>query len=224
MPTLDVICQGIDVLRFYVQCGQPVPPNLLIERGQSGQTLLHCRTLGNLVLYNYSSEATRIPGALWKPALIVARGIVFHYPSGQLVSFPYTKFFNVDETPETRLEKLLAWPVASITEKMDGVFVQAFQYNRETIWASRHGFFTPPSLLAQKIAGNIRIPPQTTMMFEVISQQFRQPTMIDYGKDGLWFLGLARPDGLSDCSGHSTRFGCSPPLRVNCASARLRAS
>lgn len=190
MPTLEVIQEGIDVLRYYIQRSEPVPPHLLVEGEIPSTRLLDYRVLEDLILCNYTAAASHVPGKNWKPALIVSRGIVFHR-SGQVVSFPYTKFFNVDETPENRWENVIAWPIASITEKMDGVFIQAFRYKGETIWASRHDFFTPPSRCAMKIAGNIRIPEQTTMMFEVISRQFRQPTMIDYGEEEqLWYLGL----------------------------------
>lgn len=196
MALLNDLMEGIDRLRYYVSVGQ-IPISELV----SSQILnrikrypVDIKQWEDLVLFNYNNYAQSIPARYWLPTMRVCRGTIMTL-RGEVVSFPYHKFFNLNESDETSFEAVRRWELLSITEKIDGVLIQAVRWNGREIWASRHHFFTPPAREAMRLYGGFPIPEGYTLLFEVVAPQFRQKTMIDYKTTALWYLGCRR---LSD--------------------------
>jgi len=141
------------------------------------------RPYGDLVLVNYTNAAQY--DANWNNFLRVCRGIVLDSHMN-IVSFPFHKFFNIDEHDETRLQEVAGWQYRSITEKVDGVMIQVFRHEGELVFASRHGIGTRASQLAAALATDIdtrilsRIDFRHTLICELIHPEILQPGMISY--------------------------------------------
>jgi hypothetical protein len=102
------------------------------------------------------------------------------------VSFPFHKFFNIDEHDETGLQEVAGWQYRSITEKVDGVMIQVFRHGGEVVFASRHGIGTRASQLAAALAvrHSYSYPLadrfRHTLICELIHPEVWQPGMISY--------------------------------------------
>ena len=151
----------------------------------------------DLVLLNYKDATAMIlhnEGLQWTPFLRVCRGVVFT-PSGELVSLPLHKFFNVKENEETSLANIANWPLRSATEKVDGVMIQVFFHplRKEITYASRWRIWSDAAITAFKLANsaltNAVIPKlnasfgegKWTLICELIHPEHRQPGMVSYG-------------------------------------------
>ncbi len=100
---------------------------------------------GCYVLHNYSEKATY--ARLWTPETRQCRGIISTL-DGEIVARPFDKFFNVDESEETRLDALLArGGDVEITDKLDGSMV-AVWYHDGSWHTSTRGSFTSTQALA----------------------------------------------------------------------------
>jgi len=175
------ILEGIDRLRAYLRTGDAS------VTGCSSEDLsrfIVVRRYGDLVLLNYTNAAQY--SANWNNLLRVCRGIVLDSHSN-VVSFPFHKFFNINEHHETDLQAVSGWQYRSITEKLDGVMIQVFRHEGELVFASRHGINTEASVLARQLACDIdrvidKIPfPRFTLIMELIHPEVWQPGMIYYG-------------------------------------------
>lgn len=152
--------------------------------------ILTIRESHGLILLNYSDAAQFVLSdekLEWSPFLRVARGTVFE-PNGTLISFPFHKFFNANEKPETKDSEVARWQVRSITEKVDGVMIQVFEHNGDLMFASRHGIWSNASITAFKLAypavlqiwRNIPFK-RATLICELIHPNHRTPGMVNYG-------------------------------------------
>lgn len=144
--------------------------------------LLISRRWNDLTLYNYSVYAQY--HAQWNNFLRVCRGAVLD-SNGDLVSLPFTKFFNLNEHESSRTEVVVDWSILSVMEKVDGVLIQVFKHNNELVWASRHGIFTEKAMLAKALAGDAihklidNLPYECwTLMMELVHPGVWQPGMI----------------------------------------------
>lgn len=80
---------------------------------------------GNFVTIRYMVSTPR----LWERTLgwevrRECRGIAFCTKSGKILSRPYHKFFNVDEKPETQLNKINLYEPHVVLEKLDGSMIR----------------------------------------------------------------------------------------------------
>lgn len=76
----------------------------------------------------------------WEPVSLACRGIVFD-SLGQLISYPFTKFFNLTEIdPDNALPSHWDWDRVEILEKLDGSMVAAFLY-RGDVQLNTNGSF-----------------------------------------------------------------------------------
>lgn len=192
------IAESVERLRYYIPSGE-IPVGELVSQEALPRLRRHpvvVAVRSGLILFNYNNWAQSVPAAQWKPLLRLCRGVIFT-EKGELVSLPYHKFFNLNELPEDNIDRIASLEVASITEKIDGVLVQAVMWKGEQIWASRHNFFTPPAQIARQFWGKAPIPDGFTLLFEVVSPSVRQKTMICYEGSALWYLGCR---SLSDFS------------------------
>jgi len=177
---VDDIRDGICRLEEYLSTGDAS------TTGYSSEDLgrfIVVRRYGDLVLLNYTNAAQY--SANWNNLLRVCRGIVLDHQAN-VVSFPFHKFFNIDEHDETGLQEVAGWQYRSITEKLDGVMIQVFRHRGEVVFASRHGIGTRASQLAAALATDIatrilsRIDFRHTLICELIHPEVLQPGMISY--------------------------------------------
>ena len=179
------ILEGIDRLRNYLRTGGADCTGYTADQLDK---YLSIRRYGDLTLINYTNAAQY--DANWNNFLRVCRGIVLDSHSN-VVSFPFHKFFNIDEHHETDLQAASGWHYRSITEKLDGVMIQVFRHRGEVVFASRHGIGTRASQLAAALATDIdsrilsRIGFRHTLICELIHPEVWQPGMIYYQNKAL---------------------------------------
>jgi len=174
------ILDGIDRLRTYLRTGGADCTGYTADQLDK---YLSIKRYGDLTLITYTNAAQY--DAEWNSFLRVCRGIVLDSHSN-VVSFPFHKFFNIDEHAETGLQEVAGWRYRSVTEKIDGVMIQVFRHEGELVFASRHGIGTRASQLAAALATDInsrilsRIDFQHTLICELIHPEVWQPGMISY--------------------------------------------
>lgn len=102
---------------------------------------------GRYVLHNYSEKATY--DRVWTPETRQCRGIISTL-DGEIVARPFDKFFNVDESEETRLFALVARDGdVEITDKLDGSMI-AVWYHDGAWHTSTRGSFTSSQAVAAR--------------------------------------------------------------------------
>lgn len=145
------------------------------------------RVWSGLVLLNYrDSVSYELKADEWSPLLRVCRGLVLT-ERGEVVSFPFHKFFNLNEGSETAEGNVVRWALRSVTEKVDGVMLQVFKHGGQLIWASRHGFWTEAVDIALRLNPNLeplirQIPfERWTLILELIAPEKRSAGMVNYG-------------------------------------------
>ena len=179
---LDNIRFGLDRVANYLRSGDPNVTGY--SRNELSQYLT-VRRYGELVLFNYTNAAQY--RADWNNFLRVCRGLVLD-SNGRIVSFPFHKFFNINEYPETDIQMVSRWSLRSITEKLDGVMIQVFLHEGELVFASRHGIWTRAAKLAKELAVDIeaitsRFDFPFTLICELIHPEIWQPGMVQYEQD-----------------------------------------
>lgn len=106
---------------------------------------------GRFVLYNYSEKATY--ERCWTPETRHCRGLVVRASNGAVAAWPFDKFHNVGELPETSLASLAARPgPIEATDKLDGSMV-ALWYDHEAgdwVCATRGSFTSTQALAARR--------------------------------------------------------------------------
>lgn len=119
------------------------------------------------------------------------RGIVFD-KNGYLISRPYHKFFNVNQTDETQLHKVDFTQPHVILEKLDGSMIRPIQLDDDTYRVATKMGFTDVSKQAEEwLIGrdnyddfiNLHLERGQTPIFEWCSR--KQRIVIDYPEDRL---------------------------------------
>lgn len=126
-----------------------------------------------LMLAKYD-DLTQITGQ-WSDTAMACRGIVYDTRSGAVISFPFTKFFNLSEITDGLLPDGWDWQDVDVLEKLDGSMVSAFLFENEIVLNTNGSFqsaqalaayeFLPPGLLEF-----LQCYPALTLMFEFIHQ------------------------------------------------------
>ncbi len=150
-----------------------------------------------LIGLNYTNVAHNTLHAFpdgWTPAIRHCRGIIFDR-RGHLMAFPFPKFFNHGEHPET-----LAPPGPFVaTEKHDGHLGIVFTCRGELHLATRVTFDGPSAMLGNEMLQRIvekqswlgRFPEGVTMLVEIIHPRTR--VHLDYGgREGFTLIGAYR--------------------------------
>ena len=136
-----------------------------------------------LTIYNYS-QATQYE-AKWDEVTLSCRGLVFD-DEGNQVSYPFKKFFNIEEKKHTSTEHF------EIYEKVDGSLITVFNYNGEWVVSSRGSFTSDQAIAAQKLFNRFKVDmldPNATYLFELIAPWNR--IVVDYGDaEELILLGI----------------------------------
>jgi len=137
----------------------------------------------------------------WTTFSRMCRGLILDMKNRKVLAYPFEKFFNLDQMPETKYSALESLGEFETTEKLDGSMIIAFidpntdnlVFTTKGSFDSEHGQyannlpFTEEQRRVMKVwAGN------GTLMFELIAKQFQ--IVIDYRKkgyeEGLYLIGF----------------------------------
>lgn len=122
---------------------------------------------------------------LWKkPGAKEACGITFN-ERGDCVCRPFEKFFNVNETEDTRFSNL-DFDGAVLTKKYDGIMVTPVLVRDKVVFKSKDSFFSEVANTANRTASNKLKEFCTTLLIQGITPifEFIHPdhrVVIDYG-------------------------------------------
>ena len=103
---------------------------------------------GDLVLYNYTKKCQY--DSSWDDYTMQARGIIFDRNTGKCIARPFTKFFNLGEREETRLENLTLHNYECF-DKLDGSCGIVYNHNSKWNIATRGSFESEQAIEGQKI-------------------------------------------------------------------------
>lgn len=159
-------------------------PFTIQEKGEHG-----------IVVFNYAYAHPTLFDGPDGELLRECRGLIFS-ESGELLSRPYHKFFNVGEHPESKLDVLPFQDRHFILEKMDGSMIRPLFLDKGLVFASKAG---PTEVSAQvddwtKSRDNYRVFSRHmlargwTPIFEWCSRRMR--IVIDYPVDRLVLTGI----------------------------------
>lgn len=104
----------------------------------------------NYVMCTRETFPAVLPGDASNAILRECRGLVF-YPSGELMSRPYHKFFNVGEKIETASESINMNTAHMVLEKLDGSMIRPLYIEDKVRWATKMGT-TDVAALAETFA------------------------------------------------------------------------
>lgn len=140
--------------------------------------------------------------ARWNAFTLESRGLILERATGRIVARPFPKFFNCNERPETRYERIeemleQSWHV-SIADKLDGVlgilWLDDENIEVGTRWNMRG---TPPAMAAKEMLFQEpwlsrhedlrRILRDHTLMVEIIHHEHR--ILVPYKEDQLVLIG-----------------------------------
>lgn len=123
------------------------------------------------------------------------RGIVFNEQTGEVVSWPLHKFFNVNQKDETQFH-VLGDQSCLRYEKLDGTLCHALEINGKIVLATRMGWETDWAIAATKKLRSMPLNAQKeveegvksgwTVMFEYIGPN--NPIVVPYEKEELVYL------------------------------------
>lgn len=155
----------------------------------------------DLYIYNYTASAMSISPSLWPEWLMDARGLVLD-SDGWIWARPFRKFWNLDLSDQSKWNQSF-----TVTEKMDGSLIIAFQYGDKTIVASRGSFTSDQAKWASAImevgiresiknGGSGRLAKDKTILFELIHPE--NQIVVNYGnkKELIFLASIYNNDGL----------------------------
>lgn len=170
---------------------------------------------GGLVVLNYTRECAY--GRAWDDVTIHCRGLVVDTRSWEVAAWPFPKFFNLNERPETQSEALPREPFTAF-EKLDGSLGVLLRGPDGLIVATRGSFTSEQSrrgtAALHRLDRIADIPDHLTLLFEIIYPENR--TVVRYGYDGLVLLaGYDRRTGAElpwdEVRAWGERLGCRLP-------------
>ena len=151
---------------------------------------LVCRTVtylqkGDLLLLKYSPV---IYETGWNKLALMCRGKVIDTKQVKLITYPFDKFFNLNEVPSTK-EALIRKHIETartvyVSEKMDGTLISVSRYNGKPLITTTGAFDNIYIEIADKLLQQYpdlynNFPDGYTMLFELICPESRQ--CVDYG-------------------------------------------
>ncbi|MFA4935792.1 MAG: T4 RnlA family RNA ligase [Candidatus Methanoperedens sp.] len=108
----------------------------LIKRKEAGLITMRKHPVLDLEIYNYTPKTQY--NKLWDTYTIMCRGLILD-SEHNILSKPFSKFFNLNEVPETTITNLPA-EIPVITEKTDGVLGILYPESEKVAIASRGAF------------------------------------------------------------------------------------
>lgn len=137
---------------------------------------------------------------LWNTFNRMCRGLILDMDNKRVLAWPFDKFFNLDQMPETKYENLEALGKFSTSEKLDGSMIIMFKdpnsgmllFTTKGSLESEHGCYANNFSLPKQFWINAeRYTSRGTLVFELISRRFQ--IVVDYKKkgykEGLYLIG-----------------------------------
>jgi RNA ligase len=151
-----------------------------VLRDYEARGLIKSSTRGEFTVWCYTPEA--VLSHSWDEVTRACRGLVYH-ESGKLVSRPYPKFFNWNQT-----EAVMETGPFEAYEKMDGTLIVVGNHNDQPVVNTKGSFTTWHTEKAESLLLGYCPPPGVTVLFELITPENR--VVLDYnGFEGLVLLG-----------------------------------
>jgi len=153
------------------------------------QGLLRCDKMDRFKIYTYTDRC--VFENKWDDITLNSRGHIFDIDTLECVARPLSKFFNINEKPETQAN-ILPWNNGfKIFTKEDGWLGILYRHNNEFKIASRGSFYSPGAEKATNILKSKHnlssLPPEVTLVFEIISNITK--IVVDYaGQEKLILL------------------------------------
>lgn len=164
---------------------------------------LHFSYKGEYVLIRYG--LVDMKRGMWEDPESVyrhCRSIVIDLKNEEIVLFPFTKFFNVNEVEETRIENILKKlenaKVVEMANKLDGSLYSARNYKGEIVTSTSSSLKESKSWrlvdanrmlkINKNIVKMIKVNPEYTFVFEYISQ--RDSHVVIYKEEGIYLIGI----------------------------------
>lgn len=121
------------------------------------------------------------------------RGVTFNEATGEIVSLPLHKFYNVNQKEHTQAS-LIGNQEALVFEKFDGTMTHALEVGGDIVLASRMGWDTEQALMATKLMNKLGLKDDVaqelkegrTPIFEYVGPN--NPIVIHYAKEDLVYL------------------------------------
>lgn len=150
------------------------------------------------VMLHYSEDAAW--DKAWSTFARMCRGLIVHIPTQQVLAWPFEKFYNMEEMPETSYDHLKSLGRFQTTEKLDGSMIIGFieplddklTFTTKGSFDSEHGVyanalpFTPDQLKVMRAYAEYG-----TLVFELITKRYQ--IVVDYKKkgyeEGLYLIG-----------------------------------
>jgi RNA ligase len=152
----------------------------------------------NVVMLHYQDSCTY--SNTWNEFSRMSRGLILDMKNKKVLAFPYEKFYNLGQMPETSYDNLVALGGFQTSEKLDGSMIIMFRDPN----TDKLTFTTKGSLSSEQgqYANQLEMPSgfwivaarymeSGTLIFELISKRFQ--IVIDYPKrgyeEGLYLIG-----------------------------------
>jgi len=121
------------------------------------------------------------------------RGVTFDEATGEIVSLPLHKFYNVNQKDHTQVG-LIGDMTCRVFEKFDGTMCHALMHDGDVVLASRMGWDTEQAVAATKLMGKLGLKDEIareinegrTPIFEYVGPS--NPIVVRYTKEYLVYL------------------------------------
>lgn len=184
----------MDNLPYNPQDGIATILQAVKERGITGDYRdlgsIYTKTHDNLILFNYSPVAQY--ERRWNPVERVSRGLIIDTETCQVIARPFDKFFNLNETEETKEANLPDLPY-EVLNKEDGSLGILYRHDGQYHIATRGSFTSPQAQWAtdylQAHNDLTGLNGDLTLLFEIVYPENR--IVLDYeGWAGLILIGV----------------------------------
>lgn len=148
---------------------------------------------GDLILFSYTQACQYASN--WNEIEQAARGLIVNWRTAELVALPFSKFFNLNERPETQADTLPDLP-CEITTKLDGSLgIMYRDENNQVTIATRGAFDSEQAKWATHFARSqypnlSLVRHDLTLLFEIIYPENR--VVLSYGDTRALYLIGAR--------------------------------
>lgn len=138
---------------------------------------------------------------LWTTFNRMCRGLILDMKNRRVLAWPFNKFFNLDQMPETKYNNLVELGEFETTEKLDGSMIIAFidpntdelTFTTKGSLDSEHGQYANSLPFTEEQRRRMKTWASCgTLIFELISKRFQ--IVVDYNKkgyqEGLYLIGF----------------------------------
>jgi RNA ligase len=167
--------------------------------------VIQSNRIPDVVMLHYKDEVQY--DNLWTTFNRMCRGLILDMKNKKVLAYPFDKFFNMGQMPETTYEKLEMIGGFETSEKLDGSMIIGFidpntdllTFTTKGSFDSEHGEYANSLQLNFESAKALRAYAEKgTLMFELITKRFQ--IVVDYKKkgyeEGLYLIGYRH--GISD--------------------------